>query len=197
MRESNIWRPVKRPTLFMLLTYLNRSVSTKLATWKFCFYSLRLSFITKQDHDLLWNSQWSPNVISCKCIFEFLLKPDEQITSAVSATASSFCWNWKSSLPAMDPETGGQAFVCSHLSPICFSLCCLTALSRRQLVPNTARQTPHCYSLQEQWHPQKGSYRRWWGVFAQTKQPNKLMLTFTASLGSFKKIYWQHKPCSH
>lgn len=65
--------PVKRLTLIMLLTYLNRSVSTKLSIWKFCFHSLWLSFITKQDHDLLWNSQWSPNVISCKCIFEFLL----------------------------------------------------------------------------------------------------------------------------
>lgn len=30
------------------------------------------------------------------------------------------------------------------------------------------------------------------GLFAQTKQPNKLMLTFTASDGSFKKIHWQH-----
>lgn len=140
----------------MLPVHLNRSVSTKLPVWKFCSRSLWLSFIIKQDHDLLWNSQWSPNVISCKCIFEFLSKLMNKSPRLWTLHSFFLCWK---SLPAMDSETGGQAFVCSHLSPICFSLCCVTALSRLQLVPNTAKQTPHCYSLQEQWHPQKWSYQ--------------------------------------
>lgn len=171
-KESNVWRPVKRPTLFMLLTYLNRSVSTKLAVWKFCFYSLWLSFITKQDHDQLWNSQWSPNVISCKCIFEFLSKPDEQITPAVSATVSSFvetesrcCLQWIRRLEVR------RLFVL-----ICPQSAFLCAVWQLYLACSLFR------TQQEHWHPQKWSYRGGVCPDRTTKQVDVDVYSFTRQL---------------
>lgn len=169
----------------MLPIHRNRSVSTKFPVWKFCLRSLWLSLIIKQDHDLLWNSQWSPNVISCKRIFEFLSKPDEQITSAVSATQLLPLLKLKVVVACNgfgDWRSGGLfVLICPQSAFLCAVWQLYLTCSLFQTQPSRPLIVTPCRNSGTPRNDLTG------GVPAQTKQPNKLMLTFTASVGSFKK----------